>query len=142
MNLIKSAFGWLTGINQTGIGGNSDNLSDVYRAAMSRLGSPGVYTTQEVKDATARAAWSQAQVDLGRMFHENQRLAIKNLGELDKLTTETATLYSDTSVAISDRRTKAQEKLLTNEVRTQINDTRINSLKKHYAQGLNIHGGS
>jgi hypothetical protein len=140
MNLIKSAFSWLSGVSQTGIDGNSDNLSDVYRAAMPKLRTPAIYTTQEVKDATTRAAWSQAQVDLGRMFHDSQRLAIKNLGELDKLTTETATLYSDTSAAVSDRRAKAQERLLTNEVRVQINDTRINSLKKHYAQGLNIHG--
>jgi hypothetical protein len=138
MKIIKSAFTWLAGSHSTGITGTTDHLTDNYRKTLATLVTPNQYTTENVRQATARAAWSGTQVYLAKLFHDAQRQTIENLGELDSLTTRTAQLYSDTAVEISDRRSKAQEKILVNEVRGQLNDTRLNALKQHMAQGLKL----
>lgn len=135
-SILTTAFSWLRGANTTGATGNQDHLTDQYRSKLPGLPTPAVYTTAEVDQEVQRASFIQGQVELGKLFHQNRRLTIQGLEALDQLTTETALEYSDKSLEISNRRAKAQGKLMTNTVAQQINDSRVNARRAAFAQGL------
>ena len=135
-SIIKSAFGLLVGSHNTGLSDTSDILNSQYRNFFPRLETPKIFTTEAVDREVSQAAILETQANLARIFHKARGTSIKSLNTLDRLSTETAILYSDTSLEVSGRTAKAQEKLLPQAVEIQLNNTRTNAFKRAYAQGL------
>lgn len=135
-SIIKSAFGWLVGTHNPGIAGTSDSLTTQYRNYFPKLETPQIYTTSVVDQEVAQAATLETQAKLAQIYHKARGTSIKSLNTLDRLSTETAILYSDISLEVSGRTAKAQEKLLPQAVEIQLNNTRTNAFKRAYAQGL------
>lgn len=138
MKFIANAFRFLAGVTETGIPGNTDRMTDSYKFLLSGLQTPGHYTTEQVQQAAHQSGLTSAQKTLAVEFHRHRRETIKNLEELDRLTTDTAVLFSNTHGKISDRQAIAQETILINEAKSQIQNVRLNSLKTAYAEGLKI----
>jgi hypothetical protein len=115
---------------------STDNLTDIYKDSFGVFVTPGVYTTELTEKEVSRAALLKSQAELAKVFHGARRESIKYLGELDSQVTETAVALSDKAVSISDQRARAQERILPNQVKIQINNTRVNAMKSAYAQGL------
>lgn len=135
-SIIKSAFGWLVGSHNTSLTGTSDTLNSQYRNYFPRLETPKVFTTEAVDREVSQAAVLETQAKLAQIFHRARGTSIKSLNTLDRLSTESAIIYSDTALEVSGRTAKAQEKLLPQAVEIQLNNTRTNAFKRAYAQGL------
>lgn len=140
MAIILSAFKWLVGQHDTGVGGNTDKLVDDYRSILGGLDLPTTYTTANVAQLVSRAAKVKAQADLAKTYHEAHRGMIKDLDALDHLTTDSAKLYSDIAVKIGARRAEAQGKILANASQQTVINAEVNALKIAYAEGLNLRG--